>query len=57
MSQQTDFDDELELSDYLRILWRRWPWVLLPFVLIVGLATAFTVRQPAVYCSTAQVLL
>ncbi|MGH1489336.1 MAG: polysaccharide biosynthesis tyrosine autokinase [Acidimicrobiales bacterium] len=55
MSQQTDFDDELELSDYLRILWRRWPWVLLPFVLIVGLATAFTVRQPAVYCSTAQV--
>ncbi len=55
MSQQTDFDDELELSDYLRILWRRWPWVLLPFLMMVGLATAFTVRQAPVYCSTAQV--
>jgi capsular exopolysaccharide synthesis family protein len=56
MSQQTDFDDELELSDYLRILWRRLPWVLLPFVLLVGLAGAYTARQAPVYCSTAQVL-
>lgn len=55
MSQQTDFDDELELSDYLRILWRRWPWVLLPFLVFGGLAAAFTLRQEPVYCSTAQV--
>ncbi len=57
MSQQTDFDDEPELSDYLRILRRRWPWVLLPFLLLIGLATAFTLNQPALYCSTAQVLI
>ncbi|MGI9598411.1 MAG: polysaccharide biosynthesis tyrosine autokinase, partial [Acidimicrobiales bacterium] len=57
MSQPTDFDDELELTDYLRILRRRWPWVLFPFLLIVGLATAFTLNQPTLYCSSAQVLI
>lgn len=57
MPHQSDADDELELTDYLRILRRRWPWVLLPFLTVVGLATAFTLRQPARYCSTAQVLL
>lgn len=55
MPQQTDIDDELELSDYLRILRRRWPWVVMPFILIVGLAAAFTAAQGTVYCSTAQV--
>lgn len=57
MAQSTEFDDELELTDYLRILRRRWPWVLLPFVLVIGLATAFTVSQAPSYCSTAQVLI
>ncbi|MEM7324800.1 MAG: polysaccharide biosynthesis tyrosine autokinase [Actinomycetota bacterium] len=57
MAQQTEFDDELELTDYLRILRRRWPWVLLPFVLVLSLATAFTVTQSPSYCSTAQVLI
>lgn len=57
MPQPAVFDDELELTDYLRILRRRWPWVLLPFLTVVGMATAFTVNQPPRYCSTAQVLI
>ena len=52
-----DSDDELELTDYLRILRRRWPWVVAPFVATLALATAFTLRQQPMYCSTAQVLL
>ncbi len=57
MAQLTEFDEELELTDYLRILRRRWPWVLMPLLLVLGLATAFTATRAASYCSTAQVLI
>ncbi len=52
-----DERDDPELSDYLRILRRRWPWVLAGYLFIVVAATAFTVQQAPRYCSTAQVLL
>ncbi|MEM7275325.1 MAG: polysaccharide biosynthesis tyrosine autokinase [Actinomycetota bacterium] len=55
--QTTEFDDELELTDYVRILRRRWVWVLVPLVATLGLATAFTVFQRPTYCATAQVLI
>lgn len=57
MPQSIDADDELGLSDYLRIARRRWSWVLLPLVAVLALATAFTLRQPPRFCATAQVLL
>ena len=50
-------DDQLDLSDYLRILRRRWAVVLAGLALVVAAATAFTVRQTPKYCTTAQVLL
>lgn len=50
-------DDDLELTDYLRILRRRWPWLLLVVVLVVGAATAFTVVQEPRYSAAAQVSL
>lgn len=53
----SDFDDELELADYFRILQRRWPWVMMPLLAVVGLAGGLSVAQSEVYCSTAQVLL
>jgi capsular exopolysaccharide synthesis family protein len=55
--QHSEFDDELELADYFRILQRRWPWVLAPLVAVVGLAAGLSVAQADVFCSTAQVLL
>ncbi len=55
--QQNDFDDELELADYFRILQRRWPWVAVPLLAVVGLAAGLSATRPAVYCATAQVLL
>ena len=57
MSQQIELDDELELTDYLRILRRRWPWVVSPLVTVLALSTAFTVGQAPRYCTRAQVLL
>ena len=57
MSQTIDADDELELSDYLRIVRRRWPWLLLPFLTVLAAAAAFTVQQAPRYCSNAQVLI
>ncbi len=50
-------DDELELTDYLRILRRRWLWMLLVIALVVSAATAFTLTQEARYSATAQVSL
>lgn len=55
--QHSEFDDELELADYFRILRRRWSWVLLPLVSVVGLAASLSLSRSPVYCSTAQVLL
>ncbi len=57
MPQTIDAADELGLSDYLRIIRRRWSWVLLPLVSLLALATAYTLRQPPRYCATAQVLI
>lgn len=57
MPQTIDADDELGLADYLRVMRRRWSWVLLPLVTVLALAAAVTLRQPARYCATAQVLI
>ena len=48
---------ELELEDYIRILRRRWPWLLAAVVLIAGAATAFTATQSPHYISRAHVSL
>lgn len=50
-------EDELELTDYLRILQRRWIWVALATAIVVGVAVAFTVSQEPRYSATAQVSL
>ncbi len=57
MTQTIDADDELGLADYLRTIRRRWSWVALPFVTVLALAGALTVRQEPRFCSTAQVLI
>lgn len=57
MPQTIDAADELGLSDYLRIIRRRWSWVLLPLVSLLALATAFTMRQAPRFCASAQVLI
>ena len=57
MPQTIDADDELGFSDYLRILRRRWSWVLLPFLTLVALSTAYTLEQALRYCTGAQVLI
>ncbi len=49
--------DELELRDYLKILQRRWIWVLIPLLLIPFLAIVNSVRTPDRYRSTATVIL
>lgn len=55
---RTDEDyGELELSDYVAILRRRWPWLLAPLLLVPALALLFTLRQDDVYSATARVLL
>ena len=50
-------DDELELTDYLHILHRRWHWVVLSTCLILGLAVAATLTQEPRFSATAQVSL
>ena len=55
--QTTEFDGEFELTDYIRLLRRRWIWVLVPLIATLGLATGFTVLQQPSYCATAQVLI
>lgn len=50
-------DDELELTDYLRILRRRWLWVALASILVLALAATFTLLSPDRYSSSAQVSL
>ncbi len=57
MHPPPQFDDDLTLSDYLRILRRRWVWVAAPTAAVLALATAVTLVRPPSYCSTAQVLL
>ena len=50
-------DDELELSDYLRILSRRWIWIALSTTLVVALAAILTLSQEPRYSATAKVSL
>ncbi len=50
-------DDELELTDYLRILRRRWIWVLLATVAVLTLASTFTLLSEDRYSTAAQVSL
>jgi polysaccharide biosynthesis transport protein len=57
MPQTIDADDELGLSDYLRIVRRRWSWVLLPLATILTLTAVVTIRQAPRWCATAQVLI
>lgn len=57
MPQMIDAADELGLADYLRILRRRWLWVLLPPITLCALAAVITVRQAPTYCASAQVLI
>ena len=57
MAQHSDQDEELELTDYVRILRRRLLWVLLPFAVVTAAVAAFTAGQESNYCSTARVLL
>jgi capsular exopolysaccharide synthesis family protein len=57
MSQPTDFDDELELTDYVRILRRRWVWVLIPFLGLLAVSGLLTANQAPRYCATAQVFI
>lgn len=52
-----EIEDDLQLSDYFRIFLRRWPWFLLPVILMIGLATLYTSIQTPRYTATAQVLL
>ena len=54
---ETRPDDELELADYLRILRRRWIWVVLATTIVVGLAAVVTTTQEPKFSATAQVSL
>ena len=47
--------DELELADYLRIMRRRWLWILVPAVAVCALATALTAAQSPSWSASAQV--
>ena len=57
MNNTTPLADELELSDYIRILRRRWIWPAFTTTVIVALAAAFSVNQVPTFSSTAQVSL
>lgn len=47
----------MELRDYLRILRRRWPIILLSLVATVGAAAVYTARATPLYESTAQLFI
>jgi capsular exopolysaccharide synthesis family protein len=50
-------DDELELTDYLRILRRRWAWVVAAAAIVITLALVLSLAQESRYASTAKVSL
>lgn len=50
-------ETEYSLLDYWAIARKRWPWILVPIVLITAAAVAYSVNQPARYASSARVLL
>lgn len=55
--REPTLDDELQLSDYLQILRRRWPWVALTTAAIMMLAVVVTVARPETFAATAHVSL
>ncbi len=57
MATINGYENELELSDYVKILRRRWPWILLPLLLIMAAAAAYTLSQTLTYRARASVLL
>jgi polysaccharide biosynthesis transport protein len=48
---------DFSLLDYVAIGRRRWPWLLAPIVVLLGLGYWYTAAQPARYQATARVLL
>lgn len=52
-----DEQDELNLGAYLDILKRRWPWLLLPLLVLPAAAYYFTISQDDRFDASAQVLL
>jgi capsular exopolysaccharide synthesis family protein len=52
----TTQESELDLSDYLRILRKRWRWALAAFCTVVAAAVAFTLLQPDSYTAETRVL-
>ena len=48
---------DYSLLDYFAIVRKRWPWVLVPVVVLVPLAAAWTLTRPPVYRAEARVLL
>lgn len=57
MTTEVRHDDELELTDYLRILRRRWILVVAATSVIIALALAFSLLSTDRFTSTAQVSL
>ncbi len=49
--------NDLEWSDYLRILRRRWTWTLTPLLIVCGLAVWFTLSQDPRFEASAEVAL
>jgi capsular exopolysaccharide synthesis family protein len=49
--------EEYGLLEYWSIVRKRWPWVLLPALVVAGAAGFYSVSEGSVYQSTAQVLL
>lgn len=55
--REPTLDDELQLSDYLQILRRRWPWVALTTAAVMILAVVVTVARTDSFAATAHVSL
>ncbi len=53
----TERGEQRELTDYLAVLRRRWPWVLLPILAFGALAWFYSTSRPLTYEATARVLL
>jgi capsular exopolysaccharide synthesis family protein len=53
----TETREEYGLLDYWVIARKRWPWILLPVVLLLGASTYYTISQPDRFEATASVLL
>lgn len=50
-------DDFMRIQDLLYLCLAKWKWFVLSFVVMIGIATAYLLRTPAVYTRTASVLI